>query len=85
MKYIINKTFFSILCAFLLTSKMVHAQSAEAQYPLIPYPQSLVPATGTFKVTPATPIVFSGNHQFANEITQLNKLFTKALLLMIPA
>jgi len=78
MKYIINKTVFSILCACLLTSKIVYAQSAEAQYPLIPYPQSLVPATGTFKVTSATQIVLSSNHQFANEITQLNKLFTKA-------
>src|SRR3569833_2104287 len=78
MKYIINKTVFSILCACLLTSKIIHAQLADAQYPLIPYPQSLVPATGTFKITAATPIVFSGNHQFANEITQLNKLFTNA-------
>ncbi|OOQ57025.1 family 20 glycosylhydrolase [Mucilaginibacter pedocola] len=53
------------------------AQQADARYPIIPYPTQLVPATGSFTVTPATKIVASA--AFKNEAGMLNQLLANSL------
>ncbi|RWY48050.1 hypothetical protein [Mucilaginibacter gilvus] len=41
------------------------AQQTDARYPIIPYPTELIPASGSFIVTPATSIVATAS--FKNE------------------
>jgi len=57
---------------------MQYAGAQDARYPIIPYPTSLTPAAGTFKITPATRIVDAGG-KFKNEVIQLNQLFKQGL------
>ena len=52
------------------------AQQADARYPIIPYPTELVPATGSFVITPATTIVTAAS--FKNEAAILNQLLANS-------
>ena len=53
------------------------AQQADARYPIIPYPTELVPATGSFVISPATSIVAAAS--FKNEAAILNQLLANSL------
>jgi hexosaminidase len=68
------------LLAGLLFGQAVAAQSAAPTYALIPYPASLVPASGSFTVTGATRLVLPTEAEvFAQEARQLQDLLTKGL------
>ena len=54
------------------------AQSLEQRYPLIPYPTSLTPAKGQFRLTAQTPIIVQDN-RFRNEAGQLQVLMKQGL------
>jgi hexosaminidase len=53
------------------------AQEVDARYPIIPYPTELVPATGSFVITPATTIAAAP--AFKNEAAILNQLLANSL------
>lgn len=53
------------------------AQQNDARYPIIPYPTELVPASGGFRITPATKIVAQA--MFKNEAAFLNQLIGNCL------
>lgn len=55
------------------------AQSAGAAYPLIPYPTSLVPASGSFAITGATRLALPAAGKFAQEAQQLQHLLANGL------
>ena len=67
------------LCISSVSVKQVNAQSADNRFPLIPYPSSLTPGTGTFEVKSSTPIILEDDKKFGNEVIQLNGLFTDGL------
>jgi hexosaminidase len=68
------------LLAGLLFGQAVAAQSAATTYALIPYPASLVPASGSFTVTGATRLVLPAEAEvFAQEARQLQDLLAKGL------
>ncbi|MES2268427.1 MAG: family 20 glycosylhydrolase [Bacteroidota bacterium] len=70
------KKIFTLMAFYLCTVLYAHAQ--DARYPIIPYPTSLTPAEGSFKITPATRIMDAGG-KFSNEVSQLNQLFKQGL------
>ncbi|QNE40032.1 family 20 glycosylhydrolase [Hymenobacter sp. NBH84] len=68
-------TRFLWLIFLLLITGTATAQTAPERYPLIPYPASLTPATGTFTITKATQLALpkEGKH-FEKEAEQLQAL-----------
>jgi hexosaminidase len=68
-----------LLLLSVLSGIKLSAQQLPAQYPLIPYPTSLIPAAGEFKITPATVMVLPADKQFKNEADVLNALFANSL------
>jgi hexosaminidase len=58
---------------------VANAQSADAAYPLIPYPTSLVPARGSFAITAATRLALPAGGKFGQEAQQLQHLLTNGL------
>ena len=72
MNYKVVLTFFLALLSIVFAAT---AQQAVVTYPIIPYPTSLTPATGSFVITPATPIVLTDTKLFGNETGMLNQLF----------
>ena len=68
------KATFSLLFLISLFALKTSAQSADARYPIIPYPAQLTPAPGHFIITPATTIVFPAGPLFRNEAHALNEL-----------
>ncbi|MEO7211327.1 family 20 glycosylhydrolase [Mucilaginibacter sp.] len=59
-----------------LTFANSSAQQNDARYPIIPYPTELIPASGSFVVTPATAIVAVAS--FKNEAAILNQLLANS-------
>ncbi|MBC6612621.1 family 20 glycosylhydrolase [Hymenobacter sp. BT507] len=60
---------------FLLLPLAATAQTAPERYPLIPYPASLTPATGTFTITKNTQLALpKDSKRFAQEAEQLQNL-----------
>ncbi|TSD66458.1 family 20 glycosylhydrolase [Inquilinus sp. KBS0705] len=58
-----------------LAGTQVVAQTADNRYPIIPYPTTLVPANGSFIITPATVIVLPAGDKFVKEAAILNQFF----------
>ncbi|MBC9933077.1 family 20 glycosylhydrolase [Chitinophaga qingshengii] len=57
-----------------------HAQEKEKRYPIIPYPQQLVPLEGTFTISGSTRLVVPANVKtFANEVAQLQALVKQGI------
>ncbi|GGH01185.1 family 20 glycosylhydrolase [Mucilaginibacter phyllosphaerae] len=55
-----------------------NAGAQDVRYPIIPYPTSLTPAAGSFKITAATRIA-DASGKFTNEALQLNQLIKQGL------
>ncbi|WP_324677369.1 family 20 glycosylhydrolase [Hymenobacter sp. GOD-10R] len=73
------KTLFCLLFS-LLCGGGAAAQSSTDAYALIPYPTSLVPASGSFTITNATKLALPGEaKRFAQEAEQLQGLLTNNL------
>jgi len=66
-----------LICAGFAVS--ASGQVSAERFPLIPYPSSLIPGNGTFRVTPATRFILADGGRFGNEIKQLNHLFLEGL------
>ncbi|QMW03838.1 family 20 glycosylhydrolase [Spirosoma foliorum] len=62
----------------LLVTLSVKAQDVAQRYPLIPYPTSLVPASGQFTVTAQTALVVQDS-RFSNEAKQLQTLLESGM------
>ncbi|GAB3569811.1 family 20 glycosylhydrolase [Spirosoma luteolum] len=70
-----------LACLLLLVvSSASMAQDAAQRYPLIPYPDYLKPATGTFTISRSTAIVMDGSQdRFKNEASYLRQLLAPGL------
>jgi hexosaminidase len=75
IKYTLAVSFF---LAIMFVNIFAQAQQTAVSYPIIPYPTSLSPASGSFVITPATSIVLPGNHLFNNEADMLNRFFVNS-------
>ena len=67
------------LVGCLLVGRVADAQSAGRAYSLIPYPTSLVPASGSFAITGATHLALPAAGKFAQEAQQLQHLLANGL------
>ncbi|OKS88655.1 family 20 glycosylhydrolase [Mucilaginibacter polytrichastri] len=70
-------------CIFLMfvigvSCSIALAQNNDARYPVIPYPQHLMPGNGSFVITAKT-VIITPDGKFANEALQLNELLAKSL------
>jgi hexosaminidase len=63
----------------LLLGQAASAQLASTAYPLIPYPTSLVPASGSFTLTAATRLAVPAGGKFGPEAQQLQNLLAHGL------
>ncbi|MBJ6142278.1 family 20 glycosylhydrolase [Hymenobacter sp. BT559] len=73
------------LVGCLLVGRVAGAQSAGTAFPLIPYPTSLVPASGSFAITGATRLVLPAGGKFVQEAQQLQHLLANGLGKPLPA
>ena len=62
-------------CLLFYFSNHVRAQQSPAKYSLIPYPQKLIPRSGSFLLNAETAIITNTDRLFENEIKLLNELF----------
>lgn len=69
---------FYCLLLSLLATAFAQAQDLTQRYPLIPYPTSLTPAQGEFRLTTQTALVVQDG-RFRNEADQLNQLLLPSL------
>jgi len=74
-----EKIYTSCVCSFLylifcVCNNPLSAQSNRNQYPLIPYPVSLISGNDHFAITPATEIVVTDS-LFKNEVAAINIFF----------
>ena len=67
------------LLGCLLLGRVAGAQSVGTAYPLIPYPTSLVPASGSFAITGATRLALPAGGKFGQEAQQLQHLLANGL------
>jgi hexosaminidase len=66
-----------LACSFItLGVATAPAQQSDIRYPIVPYPSSLVPASGSFVITPATTITAATS--FKNEAAILNQLLANS-------
>nr|WP_294941306.1 family 20 glycosylhydrolase [uncultured Mucilaginibacter sp.] len=66
-----------LACSFItLGVATAPAQQTDMRYPIVPYPSNLVPASGSFVITPATTITAAAT--FKNEAAILNQLLANS-------
>ncbi|WP_143305594.1 family 20 glycosylhydrolase [Chitinophaga vietnamensis] len=75
----------AVICGTLLGASMAEAQETTTRYHLIPYPQELIPQTGTFTITRNTKLVLPADaRRFFNETAQLQSLIAQGLGATLP-
>lgn len=67
-----------LVCLLVAVHSYPSFSEGSTDYPLIPYPTSLVPGQGSFNITAATSLVNSNPELFGNEVQQLQALFSKS-------
>jgi hexosaminidase len=76
---IYQKALISLFCICFLAADKASGQQSDPRFPIIPYPTSLTPGKGIFKISGATLIIKADEGKFASETLQLADLLKGAL------